>query len=300
MITSPVPAADAAFPVFDTSDFAGGQDVFYFDVVRLEDRDDIPRGFLHRHNYYHLLWMTRASGVHVLDFQQFPVRDRSVFLLSPGQMHAWSSSVKPYGFVINISTAFFAQMCPRAEDIVQFPFFDPTRDAPVLDLSSEQHDELLPLLEEIEKESLARQPGSYDVVRSYLLILLIRLRRLCPPDERGAASAAAHTLAKRFLVLVEQHYLQFDTIGRYARALHVSERQLNDTVKRAIGRTASLAVQERVALEAKRLLSNTELGIAEIGFQLNFEDPAYFARFFKKHAGLAPGEFRKKYAVPLG
>ncbi|MCC3264198.1 helix-turn-helix domain-containing protein [Paenibacillus polymyxa] len=41
------------------------------------------------------------------------------------------------------------------------------------------------------------------------------------------------------------------------------------------------------------------MGIAEIGFQLNIEDPAYFARFFKKHTGCTPGDFRKKYYRPI-
>jgi AraC-like DNA-binding protein len=100
-------------------------------------------------------------------------------------------------------------------------------------------------------------------------------------------------------MLVETHYLRFGTIGQYAEALGVSERQLNDAVKRTVARTASQVVQERVVLEAKRWLSNTETGIAEIAFRLNIEDPAYFARFFKKQTGLTPGDFRRKHCRPL-
>ncbi|MCG2907155.1 helix-turn-helix domain-containing protein, partial [Escherichia coli] len=58
-------------------------------------------------------------------------------------------------------------------------------------------------------------------------------------------------------------------------------------------------VQERVVLEAKRWLSNTETGIAEIAFRLNIEDPAYFTRFFKKQTGLTPGDFRRQHCRPL-
>ena len=70
-------------------------------------------------------------------------------------------------------------------------------------------------------------------------------------------------------------------------------------VKRTLGRTASQVVQERVVLEAKRWLSNTETGIAEIAFRLNIEDPAYFTRFFKKQTGLTPGDFRRQHCRPL-
>jgi AraC family transcriptional regulator, transcriptional activator of pobA len=286
------------FPTFDTSDFAG-EGSFYFDLVRLQDRDDIPRGFLHRHNYYHLLWMSRASGTHMLDFAHFDVCDHSVFFLSPGQVHAWTSSVKPYGYVLNFSTDFFARMFPCADDVAKFPFFHPSQGNSALYLTQAEHDALLPLLGDMEREARDRQPGFTDVVQASLLILLTRLRRLRPDSGQAGDVGPHQALTRRFTMLVDTHYLRFATIGQYAEALCVSDRQLNDAVKRTLARTASQVVQERVVLEAKRWLSNTETGIAEIAFRLNIEDPAYFARFFKKQTGLTPGEFRRKHCRPL-
>lgn len=72
------------FPVFDSSDFSGEATASYFDLIKLQDNPDIPRGFPHRHNYYHLLWMTEAEGTHMLDFESFPVRANTVFFVSPG------------------------------------------------------------------------------------------------------------------------------------------------------------------------------------------------------------------------
>jgi len=286
------------FPTFETSDFSGAG-TFYFDLVRLQDRNDIPRGFLHRHNYYHLLWMTRAQGSHLLDFEQLEVRDHAVFFLTPGQVHAWTSSVAPRGYVLNISTEFFARMFPRADDVAKFPFFHLTHGSPALYLTAQQHDDMLPLLHQIEQETLERDTGCFDVVRSYLLILLTKLRRLYPLDEPEAEAGPSHTLTRRLSLLIEERYLQFSTMRQYADALCVSERQLNDAVKRTVGQTAGQLVQARIALEAKRLLTNTAKGVSEIAFQLNFEDPAYFARFFKKHSGSTPGDFRRKYSRPI-
>ena len=115
--------ASPAFPVFESSDFSGKATAFYFDLVRLQDNPEIPRGFPHRHNYYHLLWMTEAAGTHMLDFESFEVRTNTVFFVSPGQLHSWTSSVRPKGYVINFSTDFFLRMFPRSDDIAQFPFF---------------------------------------------------------------------------------------------------------------------------------------------------------------------------------
>lgn len=302
------PAAKAAaqssmtvpdLPTFDSSAF-GGEDVsFYFDMVRLQDRRDIPRAFAHRHNYYHLLWMTQAKGVHMLDFVPHPVEPCTVFFVSPAQIHSWTSSVPPRGYVMNISADLFLQMFPRADQAAQFPFFDVASGQPALYLTADQHDALLPLVEAIEAEYLGDADGRLDIVRSYLLILLTRLRRLAPPQAPvEGVSPQGLSLLRRYQQQVEQHFMDGLAVPVYASQLHVTERQLNDAVKRATGRTAGQVIQQRVLLEAKRLLTLTDLGIAEVAYRLGYDDLAYFCRFFKRHTQVTPGDFRKRHARP--
>src|SRR4051812_48683231 len=124
--------------------------------------------------------MSEAAGTHRLDFECYEARANAVFFVSPGQLHAWQSTVRPKGFVINFSTEFFVQMFPRSDEIAQYPFFHIASAAPVLYLDQPQHDALLPLLLEMEAEMLGRAEARLDIVRSYLLVLLTRLRRLYP------------------------------------------------------------------------------------------------------------------------
>ena len=205
--------------------------------------------------------------------------------------------MRPKGFVINFSTEFFVQMFPRSDDIAQYPFFHIASDAPVLHLDQVQHDVLLPLLLAMEKEVLDKDEGRLDILRSYLLILLTQLRRLYPVHSGDGNSPHSYTLTKRFKLLIDQHYLDFGPLRDYAERLHVTERQLNDAVKRTLGKTAGELVHERIVLEAKRLLCNTDMGVAEIAFHLHFEEHAYFSRFFKKRTQLTPGEFKKRYGT---
>ncbi|WP_158936326.1 helix-turn-helix domain-containing protein [Burkholderia sp. S171] len=286
------------FPVFASSRFSGDTGSPDFDLVRLENQPDIPREFLHRHDYYHLLWMSEVAGTHRVDFEIFEARSNSVFFISPGQLHSWTSSVKPQGFIINFSVEFFVKMFPRADEIAKFPFFHMTSNAPVLYLDQTQHDTLLSLVFEMEQEMLRQDEARLDIVRSYLLILLTRLRRCYPERSTDRASSQNYTLVRRFNLLIEQQYLHYGHLRNYAQELHVTERTLNDAVKRTLGKTASDLIYERLVLEAKRLLSNTDMAISEIAYQLHFDDHAYFSRFFKKRTQFTPVEFKKRYGQP--
>lgn len=287
-------------PNFPVSSFHADADAdaFLFDLVRLDGRDDVPRPFLHRHGYYHLLWISHARGQHLLDFETLEVRPHSVFFIAPGQMHAWKSDIAPAGYVLNFSAEFFLQIYPRPEDI---PFFHVANANPSLYLSAQQHGELLPLLQSIEQEFNGGGAWRNDAIRALTLLLLTRLRRLQP--ERAAADADAsprhYGLARRFKLLVEQHYLEAMPVRDFAASLRVTERRLNEAVRQATGKTASALIQERVLLEAKRLLTQSELGVSEVCYRLNFDDPAYFSRFFRKHTACSPLEFKKRYAGPV-
>jgi AraC-like DNA-binding protein len=67
-----------------------------------------------------------------------------------------------------------------------------------------------------------------------------------------------------------------------------------------MGASAGDLIRERVLLEAKRLLANSDLMISQIAETLNFEDNAYFTRFFKKYLGTTPEGFRAAYAQSAG
>ena len=70
------------------------------------------------------------------------------------------------------------------------------------------------------------------------------------------------------------------------------EKQLASAVRQAVGMTPKAYLDQRRLLEAKRLLSFSELSIKEVAFKLGFDEPTNFNKFFRKHADLSPGDFR--------
>ena len=104
---------------------------------------------------------------------------------------------------------------------------------------------------------------------------------------------ARHKLFARFLVLVEAHFREHWPLSRYAEALGLTPERLNRLVRAETGRLPLDLVQERLTREACRHLTYIAAPISRLAWELGFEDPAYFCRFFKRQTGLTPRDFRR-------
>ena len=91
---------------------------------------------------------------------------------------------------------------------------------------------------------------------------------------------------------MERDFLTERRVGAYAERYAISVDHLSDMLRSRIGRSAMDVLQDRLILEAKRLLLHSTMSVKEVGFALNMEDPAYFSRVFKKATGLTPIEYR--------
>ncbi len=265
-------------------------------VSRLEDlyrrvrRDALAT---HRHDFYSIVWLTQGQGRLWIDLDSYPVTPSMMCFLSPGQIHAWDTDGSGAGFVLTFTSRFFSSCSDDTSAFIQVPFLQRAGDVPVLYADERQAKLFSQACMAMEREQLSALPGHDAALRSYIRIVLIEARRI-----REAHSGAMHfdeaglPLARQFLQLVETHYLNTSSVADYAAMLHVSTNHLIETVKRSVGQPAGRIVRERLLLEAKRLLRYSSLPIGEIADHLHFDDPSYFSRFFRKHAGVSPTEFR--------
>lgn len=138
---------------------------------------------------------------------------------------------------------------------------------------------------------LAGEEIPVGVLRHQLSALLLRVSRLEPEGGPGLAAQDSELLA-RFRHEVELHFAETRQVEEYARALGYSVRTLTRASLAATGRTAKQLLDDRVALEAKRLLAESDLPVAAIGAQLGFTEATNFGRFFARVVGMSPGQFR--------
>lgn len=147
----------------------------------------------------------------------------------------------------------------------------------------------------------------YDLLRTYVQLILHEAQRLRPDFQHGADPSGPHRLAAQFVQVLEQQFpvvapdrpLPLHTAEALARHLGVHVNYLNRVLRQVTGRTTSAHLAERVAQEAKALLRHTDWSIADIADSLSFADPTYFAHFFRKHAGSSPKAFRQQATLEL-
>jgi AraC family transcriptional activator of pobA len=144
-----------------------------------------------------------------------------------------------------------------------------------------------------EESSLARE-GHRLAMRGLLALIAIGVARLAASRARTGSVTLqpADATVGRLRALVDEFFRKERQLGFYAEQLGMTIDRLNDHVKRATGVTAGHLVRQRVLSEAKRQLVFTAQPIQDIADELAFSDPSHFARFFRKHTGTTPHEFR--------
>ncbi|WCT12941.1 helix-turn-helix domain-containing protein [Mucilaginibacter jinjuensis] len=101
-------------------------------------------------------------------------------------------------------------------------------------------------------------------------------------------------VTKAFREKLARHFTRHKRPSDYAEKLHLSAAYLNECVKSVTGQPVSYHIQQRIILEAKRLLYHSNQSLKEIAAGLGYDDYPYFSRLFIKVAGIAPLTFRHK------
>jgi len=245
----------------------------------------------HKHSFYHLVYFTEGGGSQTIDFEYVPVKAHQIYFMIPGQVHNWNFEGKVDGYIINFSATFFQSFLLKAGYLDELPFFSGIVADSVVDIPVHMQTIIAHEFEELVKENESKRPLRADMIRAILLKIFITTARLGNTHQN--VPAYNYTLLRNFQKLIEKNYTVLKLPKEYAELLFITPNHLNALCNTMLGIAAGEVIRNRIALEAKRLLINRALTVAEIANQLNFADNSYFTKFFKKQAGLTPEEFRK-------
>lgn len=255
-------------------------------IERLEERIKPTVPFPHKHDFFQIVLVTKGKGYHQIDFMKHKVVPRQVYLMKPGQMHSWELSKEVQGLVVEFNTQSL-NFLKDSTTLIHNMTFSPD----VYEFQDQrQFHDLLNLTEMMRKEFLQGKDMQDLCLQGYLtgfLIQLIRSYKDSPGLPKGIS------IIQKFKSLVENHFKNEHAVDFYAKTLGLSPQALTMQISRAIGKPPRQIIQERILLEAKRFLVFSDIGIAEIGFELGFDDANYFTRFFRTHEKETPAAFRK-------
>ena len=243
----------------------------------------------HRHNYYEILVFLKGGGQHEIDFRHYRIKSKSLHFISANRVHEVKRTPSSDGFSLLFSDSFV----PAISALHELDFYRPDAD-PVLNLTTEEFKELQYVLHDIRQEFKSVKKDR-AMLQSLLSLLLMKTQRLYGQKVKG--ETANHTdlpaIILEFEKLVARHVYDHWRAGDYAKALHTGTGNLNSLCKQHYSRSTESVINDRLLTEIKRCLAYTDKSIKEICFDLNFDDPAYFTRFFRKKTGATPGEYRK-------
>jgi AraC family transcriptional regulator, transcriptional activator of pobA len=250
----------------------------------------------HRTAFYHIIWFQKGNPVHIADFNPIPIKPDTLLFINKDTVQIFDHNIEFEAKAILFTDGFFC----RTENDVRFLrstilFNDLLGTSTVESNHSAALNTLFKLMEtEFENEPEMFQA---DVLHNYLqsfLLVAERERRKQNFQEFKKSADLDYTLLYRDLV--EKDFRQVKQVSTFATQLSVTEKRLYQATTKIFGKSPKNIIDERVMLEAKRLLAHTNESIKEIGYSLGFQEPTNFIKYFRKHYGTTPVEFREKFS----
>lgn len=247
----------------------------------------------HKHSFFQILYVSRGAGIHYVDFQEWEIEDGTIFFLSPGQVHDLRfTSKNPEGIMINFNEDFFNDFLSQKDFINSLSVFSKSGKygfRKVDSCKSELESNIAKILKVIKYDSLYKKQFIQTLVLEIVLMIAMKTKDENPENE----IISNNYLLVKFEKLLEKYFMEAHHPKFYAAHLSVTPNYLNTVCKKLTGKTAGEIIRNRIVLEAKRFLVNSEYTISQIAYELYFEDNSYFTKFFKANTGISPAEFRK-------
>ena len=247
----------------------------------------------HRNCFYQIVLVANGHGTKTIDFEQFSIGPGQIYFMSPGQVHSWNFTGKSDGYAINFSEKIFRSYISDQFYLEQFPFLGGVPMNSVITLKDETIKEIKYYIKRIINEVKKKDTFSMDIICFNLISLYVSIIRNNPLSLNKQMPGQNQLTVYNFKMLINQYYAEKRLPKDYAALLYITPNQLNSICKEVLGKPAGNIIRDRILLEAKRLLINTDISISEIAYRLNFSDNSYFTKFFKKYTGITPEKFRK-------
>lgn len=238
----------------------------------------------------------QGSATVKVNLQEYKISSNELVTLMPDAIvHGYSFSDDFKGVMVLVSKSVAEDLLPDITSVL--PILMDFRQSPVIKLMPDEAKSLHDFYNFI-WEKLPKVYGDYGKHELNGLLLSIFYEVLSVYKERFAYDKFKRTRNEetfyKFYSLIEKEYCKERSVVHYADRLCISPKHLSMVVKKVSGRTASDWIDDYVILQAKQMLRSSSLTIQEVSRELNFSNQSFFGKYFKKHVGMSPSEYRAK------
>lgn len=275
----------------------------FFTTMRMEDHAKGKLLFmpLFRGNFFRLVICKTPGLRFLLPDETVSTSSNSIYFAYPGKIESWQRVETIYGYLVCF-TPEFAGIDPLKPTFEKdFPFFMNGANS-ILRLSQKDMDTIAQTTETLLTEMKSGHGDNFEMIKALLKVLLIQIRRLYYKDKDAKTDFQLKqaSLMVRFRNVLDSYSIDAPgrrkerkpTVKHIADELHLTPSHLNFLIKKYTGHTALYHIHEQILLEAKSMLTHTDLQVSEIADLLQFNEAAYFNRFFKKMTGITPTAYR--------
>ncbi len=273
---------------------------FQIEVLPLEKLTKQYRDQLitpHRTDFYHIFLLGNCSPVHWVDFNPVKTEPYSLLFIDKDRVQQFDPRLPYTGSLLLFTDDFFSVSAADTHFLKSSILFNGLIDHPAFQLGEIPCGQYQDICRQIANEQEGPADSSTQaILRNWLhnfLLLAEREKRKQGFSEFKKSIDLDYMLL--FRALLESGFAVNKNVGFYADSLHISEKRLGQASQKILGKHPKAIIDERVLLEAKRLLVYSHQSAKEIGFELGFEEPTNFIKYFRRHTGMTPLAFRAKY-----
>jgi len=288
-MTSPIPR----FRLYGEADQSA--DAEFVHLEDIQSRSSLYEWEITAHAHGGLLQLVivLSGAVRIrLDDRQEAADGPCCITLPPGVVHAFQFQPGTHGYVLTVAEAMVLGSTDPSRPLIEKLFA-----AARIVALGDSADRIAGLVSQLAAEFQWPATGQGLMFDWLVRAILLLIHRCATPDPH-ATDGARTGLLTRFRQLVEAHYRDHWPVPRYADALGVTESRLNRLCRTLADKSAFDVIRDRLLLEAKRRLVYIAAPVTALSYELGFQDPAYFCRFFRKQTGMSPAEYRRHMTEP--
>jgi AraC-like DNA-binding protein len=278
-------------------DFKAGlpQEFEIVDIAKLYKEFKNTLTTTHRTGFYHIIWFQQGNPTHLVDFNPIKIKPNTLLFLNKDTVQRFDDKSKFGGKAILFTDSFFCKTEADTKFLRNSILFNDLFS--VYQIQVKKQSKLFAgLLQQMTNELQDIKDNSQADILQNLLhnFLLYSERERRKQNFTEIKKGADLDYVMLFKDLLETGYKNQKQVNYYAKEIIITEKRLNQATTKVLGKTPKEIINDRIMLEAKRILAHTTESVKEIGYDLGFDEPTNFIKYFKKHSKYTPTEFREQ------